>query len=513
MHSTSRTSKSIKNSLISLVYFSISFILSFYSRKIFLDYLGRDILGLNTTATNLLQFLNLAELGINTAVGFTLYKPIRENNYDSINEIISLQGYLYRRIGITIIIGAIILMCFFPKIFNKISLPLWYTYASFSVLLLSSLIGYFYNYKQVLLTASQLNYKITYSYNSVIIIKVCTQMTAVRLSSNPYIWWLIIEASFAFISAVVLQWMTRRTFPFLDKVSLSFKDLRKKYTDFTKKIKQLFFHKMVALIINQSSPLIIYGYSSLSLVALYGNYLIIIHGVTSLFNTIFNSIGAGIGNLVAEGDNDKTLKVFKELFSLRFFLLSVIAFCVYCMSQSFISLWIGPEYLLSNATLLLMDLIMLVTFTRYSVESFILAYGMVQDIFSPIIEAILNLGLSVTLGYFWGLNGILSGTLISLCIVGLGWKPYFLFSRKLPGKYKIFLKLFFRHIVISIIVCVACYLILNKFEILVSSNWLQLIIKGIVCFALITLSLFWSFSFFKCGTEMFLQRLKIFRKQ
>ena len=95
----SRTKKSIKNSVVALLFYAITLILNFFSRKIFLDYLGADILGLNTTALNLLQFLNLAELGISTAVGFTLYAPLRNGDKVTINEIVTLQGHLYKRIA------------------------------------------------------------------------------------------------------------------------------------------------------------------------------------------------------------------------------------------------------------------------------------------------------------------------------------------------------------------------------------------------------------------------------
>lgn len=143
MNNQSRTSKSIKNSSVALIMYFINLVLQFYSRKIFLDYLGAEILGLNTTATNILQFLNLAELGISSAVAFSLYKPLNDGDTKTINEIISLQGYIYRRIALLIICAALVVMCFFPWIFSNTSFPLWYAYISFGALLISSLLGFF----------------------------------------------------------------------------------------------------------------------------------------------------------------------------------------------------------------------------------------------------------------------------------------------------------------------------------------------------------------------------------
>ena len=151
----SRTSKSLKNSSVAMGFFIVQLVLQFFSRKIFLEYLGTEILGLNTTAMNLLQFLNLAELGISAGVSFSLYRPLHDNDRVTINEIVALQGKLYSMVGRFIIVGAVILMCFFPLIFEKITIPLWYAYASFGVLLFSALLGYFVNFRQILLTANQ----------------------------------------------------------------------------------------------------------------------------------------------------------------------------------------------------------------------------------------------------------------------------------------------------------------------------------------------------------------------
>ena len=175
MVTDSRTSKSIKNSLVALAFYFINLVLQFFSRKVFLDYLGAEILGLNTTATNLLQFLNLAELGIGSAIACTLYK----------------QVWLYRRIAWIVIVGSLVLMAFFPWIFAKMPLPLWYAYASFGVLLVSALLSYFVNYKQIVLSADQKEYKIQYSYKASMLIKTLCQILAIRYLRDGYVWWLV----------------------------------------------------------------------------------------------------------------------------------------------------------------------------------------------------------------------------------------------------------------------------------------------------------------------------------
>lgn len=104
---------------------------------------------------------------------------------------------------------------------------------------------------------------------------------------------------------------------------------------------------------------------------------------------------------------------------------------------------------MSSWTLIIMLLILHISLSRLTVESFIYAKGLFKDIFAPVIEAIINIGGSILLGYFWGLNGILLGVLLSLVIVVLGWKPYFLFINEYKGEYKFYLTIFFRNLIAS----------------------------------------------------------------
>lgn len=64
----SRVKKTLLNARVNLIFYFLTPALSFFSRKIFLDCLGADFVGLTGTLQNLLGFLNLAELGIGSAI-------------------------------------------------------------------------------------------------------------------------------------------------------------------------------------------------------------------------------------------------------------------------------------------------------------------------------------------------------------------------------------------------------------------------------------------------------------
>lgn len=447
MNAASRTNKSIQNGKIAMLYYVANMLLGFYSRKVFIDYVGIEVLGLNQTAQNLLGFLNLAELGIGSAIAFTLYKPIAHNDENSINEIISVQGWLYRRIAIIIGLGAIVLMAFFPLIFKDISLPLWYAYASFGVFLYSSLLTYFVNYKQILLSASQLEYKIIYSYNFVILIKSAIQILCMIYLPYPYVWWLLLQIVFSTIASYNLNYHIQKIFPFLKTAIGDGKRLAKKYSVITTKIKQLFFHAVGGFVLTQMSSLLIFAFVDLKMVAIYGNYMLIANCLRMLFNSVFTGITAGIGNLQTEENNEKSLRIFKEIFSVKFLLITTILFTFYEFSNPFMGIWIGKELILSKSTLLIIVLTLYIILSRTTVDSYIYAKGMFQDIWAPIIEAILNIGLSILLGYYFGINGVLFGALISLIIVVFLWKPYFLFKKGLNMSLAIYVKLNVVHFV------------------------------------------------------------------
>ena len=123
---------------------------------------------------------------------------------------------------------------------------------------------------------------------------------------------------------------------------------------------------------------------------------------------------------------------------MRLLLVSVAVFGVLTCTQPMICHWIGREYLMGTGTLCFICATLFINLSRSTVDQFLNAYGLFSDVWAPIVEATLNIGLSITLGIFFGINGILCGVLISLIVIILGWKPLFLFRRGLHRPLRLF---------------------------------------------------------------------------
>lgn len=508
MKQESRTSKSIKNAQVALLFYIINLGLQFFSRKVFLDYLGAEVLGLNTTAQNLLGFLNLAESGIGSAVACTLYKPLFEKDRQTIYEIVSLQGWFCRKIAGIVIVGACILMFFFPLIFQKSVLPLWYAYGSFIVFLTGALLGYFVNYREIVLTAAQKEYKITINIQGFKVIKVVLQILAIRYFNHGYIYWLLLEFCMVFVSAFILNRVIDHEYPWLNTQVAQGKFLRKKYPEIIEKTKQLFFHRISCFTLEQISPLIIYAYTSLTIVAIYGNYILITTGIRMLTNALVTGVSAGVGNLLAEGDHKQVKSFFWELTSCRIWIASVVCFGFYELTHSFIGLWIGDEFVLEQPAFIILILNTFILMTRTN-TIFIEAYGLFRDIWAPIAETVLNVVCSVIGGYYYGLPGILMGYLISLVVITYCWKPYFLyrwgFKENLTEYVLQQIKYF---LILGLSVIGAQYLLVSmnsKTQIMNFYDWSKYALLVVLVYMLLSLSLFY---FFDNGMRDFFKRIK-----
>ena len=424
----SRIQKSIMNAKVNVMFYVISVVLAFFSRKYFLDNLGTEFLGLSGTLGDMLNLMNITELGIGTAVGVTLYKPIFDQDKEKICDIISVFGFLYTRVGSIIALAGIVLSCFFPIMFAKADVPLYLVYLMFFSMLYASLLGYFVNYRQIILSASQQNYVIMQRYNTAVTLKVILQIITSFLPYN-YFWWIALEALTITVYTFILNDTIRKYYPWLQTSYQRGKTKFKEYKELWKKTKQVFVLKLSHLVLNSSTNMLIYAFVNLTTVALYGNYNMLMSKVTSFIDGLFTGMEASVGNLIAEGNMENLMKVFYELLCVRYFMAALCSITLYFVVSPFISVWLGERYVMADKLIILLSLHFFIQQARITVDNFKNGYGLYGDVWAPVAEVVLNIGIAVLLGSRYGIIGILTGLVVSELLIKMFWKPYYLFTR------------------------------------------------------------------------------------
>ena len=482
-----RVHKSVLNAEVNLIFYFLTLFLAFFSRKIFLDCLGTEFIGLTGTLGNILGYLNLAELGISASIGYFLFKPLQSNNHQEIQDILSLLGYLYKKIGIIILTGGIIISLFFPLIFARTTLSLGIIYFAFYSFMGSSLISYFINYRQTLLSADQKNYLVAIYFQSANLLKIILQIYLAYHYRNLHAW-VGVEFLFGIIGCIILNWKINKEYPWLHVEKKNGKYLIKKYPEVITKTKQVFIHKIKDFVLVKSDELFIFLFVSLKMVAYYGNYMIIISKLISLFYSITGSIGASIGNLVAEGDKNKMMKVFWELTTIQHTIAAILSFALYSFLEPFIAHWLEPEYIMDHRILILLILYIYITNSRQSVDGFNYAHGLYADVWSAWAELIINVSITIVCGMKWGIIGILLGKLASLVPIIMIWKPYYLFTAGFKVPVSIYWRGVMRNYAISLSTFALATIILHRVPINPYTslwNWIAFSAVGMILFLFI----------------------------
>lgn len=425
-----RVHRSVMNIKVGMLFYILSLFLAFFSRKVFLDCLGAEFIGLTGMLMNIMSFLSVAELGIGTSIVYFLYKPLQEDNHEKINEIMSMLAYLYRCIGSIIGIGGTIISLFFPWWFNNLTTGLPLVFFAFYSFLCSSIAGYLFNYKQLLVSANQKQYLVNAYFQTIGIIQSLVQILLAYYYRNLWLW-VVVGLVFTIIGIIVFNYRIRQLYPWLHIDLKEGHANLKKYPKVLKKTRQIFIQKIKNFILYHSDEIMVGTFVSIIDVAFYGNYTIITGKLNYLVNILSDGMNAGIGNLIAEGNSQNTIKVFWELTAIRFFITGIIIFGLLLFLQPFIRCWFGQQYQLDDMIVYLLIFNIFIFLSRGVVEMYISAYGLFSDVWTAWTELALNLTITLCLAPFYGIVGILFGKIVSVFFIAFLWKPYYLFKNGL----------------------------------------------------------------------------------
>ena len=240
--------------------------------------------------------------------------------------------------------------------------------------------------------------------------------------------WILLELIFGVLYSLILNYKIKKDYPWLQSNIKSGKMLFPKYKNLWLKTKEIFAHKVSHLVLNETDTILIFSFTSLATVAQYGNYILVATKLGSLIEVIFSGISASVGNLIQEKDEKKIMMVFWEINSFRFFMAGCLVVILFFTLEPMISLWVGHKYIMSKTVLILILVNLYLMHTISTVDLFKSSFGLFQDVWAPISEAVLNLVVSIIFGYIIGINGVLLGTAISVFIFKVLWKPYYLYK-------------------------------------------------------------------------------------
>lgn len=410
-----RTGKSFVNVITSVITNAVILITAFVVQKVLIEIMGSDYNGINGLFGSIISMMSLADLGIGTAIIYHMYRPVAEKNQQKVNSLLHFYKSCYIAIsGVVLLIG-IVVGFFLPLLVGDVEIA-DSIYVIYVLFLADCLSSYFLAYKKSLLYADLMNYIPDTIYFIVYLIQNALQIY-VLVSFQSYILFLIVKTMGKCVSNLFISLYIGKKYPFTrDRhVEPVEKEVRE---DIVTKVKGLLYHKLGKILITGSDSVVLTGVLGITAMGFYTNYHLVIGGITALLNKIFETLTNSVGNFLLDSSRERRLDIFRKIDFLNFWCFGCVAAGMYAVLQPLIALWLGDEFLLDKAVVFVLVVNFYLEGMRASVNTFKEAAGIFhEDRRIPVIEAIVNLTVSIVLAKLLGIAGVFLGTIISTFVV------------------------------------------------------------------------------------------------
>lgn len=421
-----RTINSIRNISFSVAGQIISLLLNFVNRTVIIYMLGMEYLGVIGIITNIITVLTLANMGISSALVFSLYKPLAEKNEEMILALLNFYKKVYRIIALFILIVGFLITPFIPYIMKE-SVTIPNLYIIYLLFVMDTSFSYFMLYKSSMFLADQKAYINSIITNCTLVISLVFQILILVFTKN-YLLALIVKLVFTVSKNIYLSYSVDKRYPFIKdtrEVHLN----KEQKEEFKKNIFSLSIYNIASVVANGTDYLIISKFLGIISVGLYSNYMMIFLAIKNIVSPIFESFISSIGNLNVTETIEKKYEVFKIINFLNYWIYGFCAICFGILVNPLITIWLGSGFLVDKYTIILMAIYMYVGGMQSAASSFKSASGLYwQGRFGPVADVIINLGVSIILVQFIGMPGVVLGTLLSRIFTYTWIDPYVAFK-------------------------------------------------------------------------------------
>ncbi len=476
----SRTDNIKKNLIFNVIKFVTQLVLQFFLRTVLIYTMGVEYLGLNGLFTNIFSFLNLAELGIGSAIVFSMYKPIADGDIEKVKSLQALYKKFYGIITIIVLVLGIVITPFIEFFISGGIEANINIYVLYIMYLVNTLVGYLCAHKRSLLFAYQRN-DIESKIRTLCLVAMTIIQIVVLLLTKDYYLYFAMQILFTIVECVWIYVVANKKYPEINGKSEPLDKETKK--EITKNVTALSMHKIGASVVFSTDNILISSFLGVVVLGAYSNYYLIISALTSVFTVLKNALAASIGNLVASTDSEYAYKRFKTINFIFSFLSAFTSICLVVLFQPFIEKWTGGgEYLLEFSTVIIIVISYYLSRMRTSVLLYKDAAGLFwKDRWKPILETVVNLAASIILVKPLGINGIFIGTILSTIAGPLWIEPMVVYKHYFKKPLKNY---FFKYLIDTGIMLVVGAITFILCGLLPVGGIGMLILKFIVCMAI-----------------------------
>ena len=419
-----RTEKSIRNLIFAVTSQAITVALSFITRTCLIYCLGIEAVSINGLFTEVIAALSLAELGVGSAIVYSLYKPLSEGDHQKVSQLMNLFSMAYKIIALATFIIGVSLTPWIHLFIRDLSYDINYIRVIYLMFVFQSAVSYLFSYKIALLEADQNAYiftKISTIFRIVgtiliLVILVVTRQYIIFLGTNI----LLVIMTNAYASHVVNQ-----KYPYLDtKERLP----REERSQIFGNIRDIFVKQFAGRVVDSTDNILISTLVSTLLVGYYSNYLVIIGVFRQLADRMMSAALASMGNLFVTERTESKVATLTRLTFIFYVFASIAAVGVFACVQPFIKLWLGEQYLLEYPVVVILCLLLVTEITYQPLSSAMHLSGFFtigRNI--SFVSAVVNLAVSVVLGMKIGMIGIFIGTM-STYTIEIITKVHYLFK-------------------------------------------------------------------------------------
>lgn len=475
----SRTFYAKRNVIFGVMGKLLVIVLEFFSRAVFIQFLGEELLGINGVFTNVIQLLSLAELGLANVVNFSFYKPLAQKDYGKIAALLSYFKRLYNGIAAVVAVVGLSLIPILKYMINtEMEIP--NLYGIYLIFLAETVFSYLFYYKASLMNAAQRGFVVEKYAMVINVLRTGLQMAAVAIFRSIELY-LIIRVIFS----VGINWIIAK------RVDKDFPEINQKKTELTKTeknsifkvIRSGFIYKISGMLLNATDNILLSMIVGTIAVGYLSNYAVIITGIGSVYTIIFANITAGIGNLVSTETKERKLEVFNILICVSGWMAIAFSVCFFLLSEEFITLWLGAEFVIDNASVLMKALMLYLSCMLQPVFGFREALGLYQKTkYAMLAAAIINIVLSIVLGIKWGMAGVLGASIIAMLTTYLWYEPIVLYRDCFGASVKQYFGGRLKEIC-ALLLAIVCLGWLGK--VWVAETWLMWIVKSVVFFGVV----------------------------